>query len=146
MTRMWMVPPQVMCKNHLLGEHKEIHQLVGSMKKGASIQGYIDNNLIELGSIYSRHEQLVTEMLIRNYRHKSLMYLFKFHYKYNPYLTTRIDRVNSLKELFRRCPDCRERADKYLKTLPQKPSHDLILYCLVSIKRELGRENAKYPE
>jgi hypothetical protein len=29
--RMWMVPPKVMCRKHLLGEHVEIHMLAGSL-------------------------------------------------------------------------------------------------------------------
>ncbi len=31
--RTWMVPPQIMCRQHLLGEHNEIHKFVGAVTK-----------------------------------------------------------------------------------------------------------------
>ena len=46
--RMWMVPPSKMCRQHLLGEHVEIHMLVGTMRKGKSMQGFYDNRLVDL--------------------------------------------------------------------------------------------------
>lgn len=45
--RMWMVPPIVMCQQHLLGEHVEMHMLIGAMKKGTSMAGYCQNGLME---------------------------------------------------------------------------------------------------
>ena len=35
--RMWLVPPSHMCRKHLLGEHVELHMLLGTLKKGKSI-------------------------------------------------------------------------------------------------------------
>lgn len=32
--RMWLVPPSHMCRKHLLGEHVELHMLLGTLKKG----------------------------------------------------------------------------------------------------------------
>ena len=40
--RMWMVNPEILCRKHLLGEHVELHMLVGWIIKGKSIQGYLD--------------------------------------------------------------------------------------------------------
>ena len=37
--RMWMLPPECMCRKHLLGEHVELHMLLGSMRRGKSIEG-----------------------------------------------------------------------------------------------------------
>jgi hypothetical protein len=34
MTRMWLVNPDDMCQQHRLGEHKEIHDLVGFIRHG----------------------------------------------------------------------------------------------------------------
>jgi len=34
MTRMWLVDPAKMCQQHRLGEHKEIHELVGFIRNG----------------------------------------------------------------------------------------------------------------
>lgn len=71
MTRMWMGNPKTMCRSHLLGEYKEIHQLVGSLKRRYSVTGYINNNCIEIRSIQKRHDDLVTEMNNIGYNHKS---------------------------------------------------------------------------
>ena len=69
--RQWMVDPRIMCRKHLLGEHLEHHMLIGSIKNGKKIKGYIDNNLLEPLSLFNRHEQLVQEMLRRGYSHNS---------------------------------------------------------------------------
>ena len=39
--RMWMVDPKKMCRKHLLGEHVEIHMMVGTLLKGRSIDGFL---------------------------------------------------------------------------------------------------------
>jgi Pyrimidine dimer DNA glycosylase len=31
--RMWLVDPRLMCSQHLLGEHVELHMLVGSLNR-----------------------------------------------------------------------------------------------------------------
>lgn len=71
MTRMWMVDPTKLCKNHLLGEHKEIHQLLGSVRKGHSLDGFVRNKLIQPCSVVERHDELVVEMKRRGYNHHS---------------------------------------------------------------------------
>ena len=71
MTRMWMGDPPTMCRNHLLGEHKELHQLIGQLRKKLGITGYIQKNCIEVSSITSRHDALVREMERRGYNHLS---------------------------------------------------------------------------
>ena len=48
MTRMWMVPPVILCRQHLLGCHKEIHFLLGHLAKQKSITGWIKHDCIEL--------------------------------------------------------------------------------------------------
>jgi hypothetical protein len=107
--RMWMVEPRKMCRKHLMGEHVEIHMLIGSMRRGYSIQGYIDNNLLEISSISKRHNDLVTEMTKRGYNHKSdldeieVKELVK---KYKQYESIKIDRVKSYNDLIGRCKEC----------------------------------------
>ena len=101
--RMWMLPPEIMCRKHLLGEHVEMHMLVGTLQKGISVQGYIDNQLVELEHIRERHEQLVKEMLHRGYNHKSPLP------DYPEVSGGVVDRVENLRDLAERCPDCRLR-------------------------------------
>lgn len=109
--RMWMVNPATMCRAHLLGEHRELHALCGMIRKGISLQGYIDKDLIEPQHIVARHEQLVREMERRGYNHQSPIDA--------PYseLTHDIDRAASARELFRRCSACRELAGAWYYAL-----------------------------
>ena len=100
--RMWMVNPKNMCRKHLLGEHVELHMLVGSIKKKQSLQGFIKNKLIDTSKIQARHDALVKEMERRGYNHKSpLTYDDKLN-------LGKVNSKESYKELLRRCPDCRK--------------------------------------
>lgn len=69
--RMWNVDPSKMCRQHLLGEHLEMHMFIGAVKAGKSLQGYIDNKLVDPQQIKQRHDTLVQEMKYRNYFHNS---------------------------------------------------------------------------
>ncbi|MDP3987464.1 MAG: pyrimidine dimer DNA glycosylase/endonuclease V [Nanoarchaeota archaeon] len=101
MTRMWMVNPKKICKNHLLGEHKELHQLIGSLNKNKSVKGHINRGQVEIHNIKKRHEQLVKEMLARGYRHLSPLPKFK------NFKAGKISISQNEKELSKRCKDCR---------------------------------------
>jgi len=69
--RMWNVNHKFLCRQHLLGEHVEMHMFVGCIKMHTNIQGYIDKGLVEVFYIKTRHDNLVKEMLSRGYKHKS---------------------------------------------------------------------------
>lgn len=116
MTRMWMTDPSIMCRNHLLGEHKEIHQLLGSLRKKYNIQGYINHNCIEITSIKARHDALVNEMKKRGYNHRSPINITQK--EINEHLTThltkeqinyKIHKQSSLMDLLNRCEKCKEK-------------------------------------
>jgi hypothetical protein len=102
MTRMWIVKPKCLCKNHLLGEHKELHQAVGSILAGKSLKGHIAKGQLEIHNIKSRHKKLAEEMLKRGYKHNSPLKNFKAvkHGK--------INKKENYIELSRRCKTCRE--------------------------------------
>ncbi len=103
--RMWGVEPNLLCQQHLLGEHVEMHMFVGTIRKGISIQGYIDKGLVDPAKISQRHEELSSEMVVRGMNHNS------------PLLRIRkkpacdIDISGNMKELHRRCLACRERIE-----------------------------------
>lgn len=99
--RMWMVDPRKMCSQHLLGEHVELHMLVGSLRKGTSLAGFVSNGLIEVHSVRARHEQLVREMTRRGYRHRSPLPSFTAR------RLGRVVRKKSHADLLDRCEDCR---------------------------------------
>lgn len=105
--RMWMVNPRILCRQHLLGEHLELHMTMGAVNKGISLRGYLSGDLLEPQNLHSRHEELVTEMLRRGYRHLSPLPTQR-----KPVQAHLIDRKAAQIELLRRCPNCREREDK----------------------------------
>lgn len=121
--RMWMVDPEIMCNRHLLGEHNEIHMLIGSLYKKIKIDGFIKNNLIEPESIIKRHQELVNEIERRGYNHNSLI-LHQFKklnipslnelIKHLPkeYQEYKIDREKSLNDLLSRCQECKKRQEE----------------------------------
>ncbi|MEJ5326858.1 MAG: pyrimidine dimer DNA glycosylase/endonuclease V [Candidatus Bathyarchaeia archaeon] len=103
--RMWMVDPKIMCTNHLLGEHSEIHLFVWNIDAGHSVKGYIDKGLLEIHNLYHRHEELAQELRRRGYQHNSELNT-KWRLAKN---AGSVDKRQSLKELIRRCAKCRER-------------------------------------
>ncbi len=102
MTRMWMIKPECLCRNHLLGEHKELHQLIGSILANKSIKGHLEKGQVEVHNIKSRHEELVKEMKKRGYNHKSPLKKFK------AFNAGKINIIENYNELERRCEKCRE--------------------------------------
>jgi hypothetical protein len=72
--RIWDVDPTVLCRAHLLGEHRELHGLWNILTRG--LRGYSAHPetrrwVGRLGALYRRHELLVAEMTARGYRHSS---------------------------------------------------------------------------
>ena len=98
--RMWNIDPKKLCAQHLLGEHVEMHMLVGTLNKGKSVKGFIENKLIEVHNIKSRHDELVQEMNRRGYKHKSPLP------EYDSYFAGKVDKKESEKELKKRCDKC----------------------------------------
>ena len=99
--RMWLVDPRVMCSQHLLGEHVELHMLVGSLNRDKNIAGFLRDGLVELRSIRRRHAELVAEMQRRGFVHKSPLPTFGRR------RAGQVDVAANLKELARRCVACR---------------------------------------
>lgn len=72
--RVWDVPPAALCRQHLLGEHRELHGLWNILTQG--LAGYADHPETRrwegrLAALYRRHGALVAEMETRGYRHRS---------------------------------------------------------------------------
>jgi hypothetical protein len=101
---MWMVDPRMMCRQHLLGEHAELHMIAANITLGRSIEGYIQINAVEPQGIEGRHAELVAEMDRRGMKHKSPLI-----FSTESYRDVVIDREASLKLLMGRCPRCAER-------------------------------------
>lgn len=74
--RIWDLSPAVLCRNHLLGEHRELHALWSVLMEDQDSGGY--NRHPETcrwrgkrKALYDRHKQLVKEMQNRGYNHNS---------------------------------------------------------------------------
>ena len=118
--RMWMVDPKKMCRKHLLGEHVEIHMMVGTLLKGRSIDGFLERGLLEPQSARKRHDALAAEMQARGYKHCSPLPQFPSN---KP--VARVVQERSEAELAARCPACRkliEDATALSSRSAQKPS------------------------
>ncbi len=103
--RLWMTDPKLMCRQHLLGEHRECHTFVGSINNGHNVSGYL-NGLVDPRLIEQRHDELVKEMIRRGYNHHSPLA------DYDHTIVGHVDPEENLKELHRRCPACRALIDK----------------------------------
>jgi hypothetical protein len=72
--RVWDISPKKLCRNHLLGEHNEIHaiySIITSNKEGYSNHPEVKRWEGKLNALYKRHEMVADEMRKRGYRHMS---------------------------------------------------------------------------
>jgi len=97
-----MVDPRCMCRQHLLGEHVELHMFVGTINKNKKLNGFVKNGLVEVKSIKKRHADLVAEMERRGMSHKSPLPEFE------EFDLGVVDAEVSRKELIKRCERCRK--------------------------------------
>lgn len=72
--RIWDISPSKLCRNHLLGEHRELHAMwviLTENKKGYSLHPETLRWRGKLKAMYLRHEKLVNEFDKRGYNHQS---------------------------------------------------------------------------
>lgn len=70
--RIWDLPPNKLCKNHLLGEHRELHaiwNILTKRKKGYSRHPEVLRWRGKLKALYFKHEEIVKEMKKRSWSH-----------------------------------------------------------------------------
>jgi hypothetical protein len=72
--RIWDLPPEQLCRAHLLGEHLELHAVWTVLTTGRAGYARHPETLRwrgRLRALWLRHESLVEEMQRRGYRHAS---------------------------------------------------------------------------
>lgn len=72
--RIWDLPPEQLCRAHLLGEHRELHAIWVVLTTGRAGYAHHPETLRwrgKLRALWLRHEALVAEMQRRGYRHAS---------------------------------------------------------------------------
>lgn len=70
--RIWDLPPSGLCRQHLLGEHRELHaiwKVLTENKTGYSKHPETIRWRGKLKALYKRHEELAQEMERRGYKH-----------------------------------------------------------------------------
>jgi hypothetical protein len=70
--RIWDLPPAMLCRAHLLGEHRELHatwSILTQDKRGYANHPEVRRWRGKLRALFLRHEALVQEMTWRNYKH-----------------------------------------------------------------------------
>lgn len=106
--RMWMIDPSLLCDQHLLGEHNEIHKLCGLIDKyehGHAVgRGFADGRYVELDHATQRHDALAAEMERRGMNHDSPLDWD------NPLdKSGSVSLVESRGDLLKRCDNCSQR-------------------------------------
>jgi|TARA_R100000008_G_C3545115_1_gene147095 hypothetical protein len=104
---MWMVNPQILCKQHLMGEYREHFAIAGTMRLKRNIFGYIRNNLIEPKSIQQRYDSLRSEMLSRGYNPVKEFISPDISYLPESVQNYKVDVGASLDDLLSRCTECK---------------------------------------
>jgi hypothetical protein len=72
--RIWDLPPDRLCRAHLLGEHRELHAVWAVLtEEKAGYRNHPETLRWEgrLAALYARHGELVEEMRRRGYNHGS---------------------------------------------------------------------------
>lgn len=72
--RIWDIKPKKLCRNHLLGEHRELHAIwavLSKNKKGYSRHPETLRWKGKLAALYLRHKMLIKEFKNRGYEHNS---------------------------------------------------------------------------
>jgi hypothetical protein len=72
--RIWDLEPRLLCDQHLLGEHRELHAIWSILTTGKT--GYANHPETlrwrgRLAALHARHEAQVAEMDRRGFRHAS---------------------------------------------------------------------------
>jgi hypothetical protein len=105
--RMWMLPPRMLCRKHLLGEHGEIHKHRHIFVKHFDISGRVQPIIqVAPALMQARHDELAREMLARDYQHQSLYELPDLSYLPNWQRNAQVDIQYNLRDLYTRCDAC----------------------------------------
>jgi hypothetical protein len=107
-----MIDPRLLCDQHLLGEHGEIHKHRHNfVKQHKMTKRIFPVTQIQPSTMEERHDELAEEMLRRRMNHKSPYTQPDISYLPLDQQLAMVDPINSLKDLMGRCPACAERIE-----------------------------------
>lgn len=97
-----MINPTVLCNQHLLGEHFEIHKAVGNLRNsGKWTRSLTKKGFLEPQNFIKRHNSLVKEMKRRKMKHKSPLSIKGIKIEKG-----RVNINKSIEDLKERCERC----------------------------------------
>jgi len=103
--RMWLINPKMLCRQHLLGEHYELHVLVSNLRhSGKWARALVSGGYLEPQNALARHDKLAEEMHRRGYRHDSELSVDGLALPEG-----KVDVARSVRDLKGRCAECRRR-------------------------------------
>lgn len=105
-------PLSLLCDQHLLGEHGELHKFLPTWAKRHGIAGRVAGNQIEPASYAARHDALASEMSRRGMNHASPLEQPDFSYLPPEHRNATVDQGAARADLIARCPACAERLGK----------------------------------
>lgn len=117
MTRMWLgIDPSDLCQQHLVAEHGELHQEVGTYLRHphgeAVVRGHVEKAQVVPSKIRERHDALAAEMERRGYDHDSPLEDFAPEAMPQPTYEAMNGIHDANRErLMRRCDDCAKRME-----------------------------------
>lgn len=106
--RNWKVDSKLLCTCRFLGSWREMWTLIGTLRGGNSIRGYIEKGLIEVHNIHEQYETLLEESYRRKYNFKRRMsvgdsLVIRRYLENNPIeMWGRINETSNLQELVKR--------------------------------------------
>lgn len=112
--RMWMINPKLLCNQHLLGEHGEIHKFRHNFEKQHNMSKRILLKQIEPAMMESRHNELAEEMLKRGMNHKSPYIMPDISYIDKELLLMTVNIEENKKDLISRCKKCIPQKNTYV--------------------------------
>lgn len=110
--RMWIgVQPGQLCRQHLLGEHSELHMLAGHLRRGRHLGQLAAQGFVEPTMVVRRHRALALEMVARGYHHASPL---KYQVQWLLHLSeeelvAEVNTERSRRDLIARCAACAQR-------------------------------------
>ena len=110
--RQWMLPAPCMCRNHLLGEHREMHAFAGALNHKKNVRGHIVDNQLDPTLLQERHDELANEIdrrariTGRGKGHQTPLPSFNYDYLPDDLKNIRLDVRAARRLLISRCDEC----------------------------------------
>lgn len=100
--RNWNIKPELMCRQHLLGEHFEIHKAIGNLRNsGKWVRNLTAKGFLEPQNFLVRHNSIVGEMERRGFNHNSPLDVSGINLPIG-----NVDVQKSIIDLEKRCGEC----------------------------------------